>query len=209
MPSEARRQATMVDLDDVYMDADLNNRFIGDTDDETKELAASIESTNGLLQPIGIAPTPESHKTSHDKPYELVWGFRRCRALRYLDECNGTNAWTKNVDAVLEEASTKDRIVNQLIENLQRKDLNPMEVALSMKSALEDKEAGLNQTDLAKLIGMAVPTVSNYLKAATKLSTNIQGLVLAGKLGWSHAKVIMGLDIPTEQQEQLAGIASV
>lgn len=194
-------------LTDVYIDSELNNREIGDTPDETQELMLQIETCNGLLQPIGIYPTPDERKTEHPFPYELGFGYRRCAALKQLATDNEDPGWVTNVPAMLkEQASPAQRHLEQLIENLARKQLEPMETALALKKAIDDPAAGLSQTELAKKLGMKPSTLSNYLKAANELDPAVQGLVMDKKLTWSAAKEIAALGLSADQQKTAAEI---
>lgn len=199
-------EAMIVDLNDVYVDQELNNREKDDPD-YTARLASQIESTGGLLQPIGIYVTPPERKTEHGKPYELGFGFQRVKALNLLAEQHENPEWITAVSATLkDEASLAQRHVDQLIENLGRKDLTPMETALAFKKALDDTKAGLTMTELARKIAWPVPTVSNYLKVAGDLSPKVIDLVLNDQLTFSKAKEIVAIKpaLSHEAQEQLA-----
>lgn len=174
-----KAQAMDVDIvNEVYIDPEINNRELADTPDETESLANSIETTGGLLQPIVVYVTPDARKTEHGMPYELGSGYRRCAALKHLAERNEDETWTAVVPAMVHERTEiADRHVHQLVENLQRKDLAPMEIALAFKRAIDDKSANLNQTELARKIAWPVPTVSNYLRVANNLTPEVQGMV--------------------------------
>jgi ParB/RepB/Spo0J family partition protein len=209
-----KAQAMDVDIvNEVYIDPEINNRELADTPDETQSLANSIETTGGLLQPIVVYVTPDARKTEHGMPYELGSGYRRCAALKYLAERNEDETWTAAVPAMVHERTEiADRHVHQLVENLQRKDLAPMEIALAFKRAIDDKSANLNQTELARKIAWPVPTVSNYLRVANNLTPEVQGMVLEGKVGFSQAKelasVVQRHHISDKEQLELAAVAS-
>lgn len=201
-------------LTEVYIDAELNNRELADSEEEIEQLALAIESTDGLLQPIGIYPTPDSRLTEHNMPYELGYGYRRCAALKFLATQNDpddpvNSRWVTQVPAKIKaKASIAQRHLDQLIENLMRKDLNPMEVALTFKKILDDPQSDLSQADLARRIGWKPATLSNYLKAANELDGTVQDLIMSSELTWSKGRLIASLGLPAEQQRELATIGT-
>jgi hypothetical protein len=214
-PAEANntREALYVNLrDDVYVDHELNNREFDDPA-YIEVLAGQIEETGGLLQGIGIYTTPPERMTEHGKKYELGTGFQRTKALNLLAEQHGDDRWITSVLATLKHGATAaERHVDQLIENLGRKDLTPMETALAFLKALNDKAAGMTTTSLAKSINWPVPSVSNYVKVARDLCPEVIALVLAHDknpktgLSFSHAKEIVAIDpkLDATQQKILA-----
>lgn len=200
-------------LTEVYIDDDINNRELADTEEEINSLANNIEQTGGLLQPIIVYPTPEIRRKDHGMPYELGSGYRRCAALKFLAESTGDEDWVTAVPAVVkEEQGLGQRHIDQLSENLQRKNLNNMEVALAFKKVIDDQEARMNQADLARAIGWPPASVSNFLRVANYLNPATQSLVMEDKIPWSSAKelasVVIKHKINDEHQNQLALIAS-
>ena len=192
--------------DDVYVDQELNNRELDDPI-YTEHLAGLIEETGGLLEPIALYRTPPERLTEHKKPYELGFGYQRAKALNLLAEQHGDERWITSVPATLREnVSLAQRHVEQLIENLGRKDLSPMETALALQKAINDPQAKLNMTALAHSIRWPVPTVSNYLKVARLLIPEVVALVLADKLSWSAAKEIVAIEptLDAKQQKMMA-----
>jgi ParB/RepB/Spo0J family partition protein len=201
--------AMRVDLDDVYARPEINNRSLEESDDDLKALADSIESTDGLLQPIGICKTPEEREAGeHDCPYELVYGFRRYAALRYLADKYEDDKWTKNVQAMLKEAtSSQQRHIDQLTENLMRKDLHPIEIGLAFVKALDDpNNPDFKMKDLAAMISWSPSNVSQYVKVARNASPNVHQMCLDGKISFSHVKKIVEYDLPHDQQDKVAAI---
>lgn len=181
-----------VNLDDVFISKNENIRDIktGYTDESIGELAAAIEGVGGLMQPIGICqvkPTPDTD----NKAAMLVWGYRRCFALKMLAEDDPK--WAIGVPAMLIQQGTEStgatRVV-QLMENLSRKNISPMETAVAMNEVLEDKEAGFNQKELAIILGMSAPNVSQYLKLL-RLPSSIRDMISSGNLQFSHAREIL------------------
>ena len=192
-----------VDLDEeVYIDPELNARETSVKSDDIEELAASIQQTGGLLQPIGIVPTSPDRKTEHGKPYELSYGYSRCAAFELLHEQNSEYGWKKSVPAMVHEVDESRRLVDQLIENLYRKNMNPMEVALQFKRVLAN-DPEMSQKRLAQMIGYSDVVVSQYL-SVTNLCDEVQSLVLAEKLSYSAAREIASIDLPKDQQITVA-----
>lgn len=200
-------------LTEVYINEEINHREIVDTPQETESLANSIEDSGGLLQRIIIYPTPADRLKSHGMPYELGSGYRRCAALIYLAEKLSDTGWVESVPAELREGLTAGRrALDQLMENLQRKDLKPMEQAIAMREVMLEKDHGLTQTDLARAVGMPVSTVSNFLTTANFLTPNVADLALKGTLGWAHAKDLAGFTkkfkIDAPMQATLAAVGT-
>lgn len=197
-PREPGKQM-YVNLDeDVYVDPELNARETSVDQEKVEKIAASIQQTNGLLQAIGIVPTTPERKTEHGKPYELSYGYTRCAALEFLHEQNPDYGWRKDVPAMVHEVDETRRLMDQLIENLFRHDMNPLEVALQFKRVLAN-DPEMSQKRLGQMIGYSDAVVSQYL-SLTKLCDDVQNLVLADKLSYSAAREIASLDLPKEQQ---------
>lgn len=194
-------------LEDVYIDPQLNHRALEESKEDISSLMAQIETTGGLLQAIGIVLTPDGRE--HDRPYELMYGFRRCTALKQLAEESGCDDWVTSVPADLRaQASPQDRYLMQLIENLGRKDLKEIEIALAFQQALDDPATDLNQKQLAKLIGWPESTVSNYLKVVRALPSAILDQVIAGQMTWSNARLLAGSKLEGDTLTQMAALAT-
>jgi ParB family transcriptional regulator, chromosome partitioning protein len=143
---------------------------------ELVELTASIEAS-GLLQPIVVRP--------HDGKYELIAGERRWRAAQRL-------GWTR-IPAVVKEADDRTLLTLALIENLQRDDLTPIEVATGYQRLSE--EFRLGQAEIARLVGRDRSTIANLLRLL-KLPESIKQLIQEGKLSEGHARTL--LSVPDE-----------
>lgn len=185
-------KAVRVNLDDVFISKNENIRDLktGYTDESIGELAAAIEGVGGLLQPIGICPVKATPDTDM-KSLMLMYGYRRCFALKMLGEDDPK--WLVGVPAQMISAgheSTGATRVIQLMENLCRKNISPMETAIALNEALEDKEAGLNQKELAIILGMSTPNVSQYLKLL-RLPSSVREQISSGNLQFSHAREIL------------------
>ena len=139
-----------------------------------RELADSIRS-EGLLQPLVV-------RKNGDR-YLLIAGERRLRAVRALG--------LRSVYACVLEAGEASSAVMGLIENLQRRDLNPIETALGIASLMKD--FGLTQESVAERLGQPRATVANTLRLLS-LEREIQTYITKGTLSVGHAKVLLGLE---------------
>jgi ParB family transcriptional regulator, chromosome partitioning protein len=144
------------------------------------ELAASIR-IHGVIQPITV------RKLGYDK-YQLISGERRTRA--------SILAGLEKIPAFIRVANDQDMLEMALIENIQRADLNAIEVALSYKRLLE--ECSLKQEDLATRVGKDRTTVNNYLRLL-KLPDLIQAGIRVGKVSMGHARAMINMDDMAEQ----------
>lgn len=138
------------------------------------ELADSIK-VHGVIQPITVRKLTEG-------AYQLVSGERRLRASKQVG--------LKEIPAYVLVANQQDMLEMALIENIQRKDLNAIEVAISFKR-LQD-ECQIKQEELGERVGKDRATVSNYLRLL-KLTPEIQLGIRNGQLGMGHARAILGL----------------
>ena len=143
------------------------------------ELAESIKEY-GLLQPIIVVKDKDG--------FILVAGERRLRAVKEI-------GWNLIKAIVLDKDRVKFREF-ALIENIQREDLNPIELALSYKELME--EYNLTQEDLAKIVKKSRASIANTLRLLN-LSEKTKELIASGKISSGHAKVIVGLDKKTEE----------
>lgn len=179
-----------IDLADVYIDKDDNNRDESEySDEDFKGLMRSIESMGGLLQAIVVSEIEDSEETDHCK-YGLVAGFRRALALTELAKAD--EKFGKNIPArVLHDPGNLAVVKSvQIIENVQRKDINVMQKALAFKEALNDKSAGIRQKDLATMSGLSEPNVSQILKLL-RFPESIQDWIKKDEISFSHAREII------------------
>lgn len=143
---------------------------------ELEELAQSIQAV-GLIHPPAVRPLPDSDL------YELVSGERRLRAAQL--------AGLRQITAIVRKSSSMDAAQAALIENIQRVDLNPIEIAKALKSLVE--QFSWTQEELAKRIGKKRSTLANYLRLLT-LPKTIQESLISGEITMGHAKAILSLD---------------
>jgi ParB family chromosome partitioning protein len=125
-------------------------RGLANDDEELMQLAESIQQY-GLLQPILVSVTSEDSEGPH---YSLIAGERRWRAAQI--------AGLERVPAVIKEATPQLMLEMALVENLQRADLNPLEVAQGYVTLIE--EYNLSQEDIAQRVGRNSSTVSNTIR---------------------------------------------
>jgi ParB family chromosome partitioning protein len=161
---------------------------------ELAELAASLKQS-GLLQPVLV-------RRKGDGMYELISGERRWRAAR--------EAGLETIQAVIRNCSDEESILLALVENLQREDLNPMEMARAYQRMMN--EFGLTQDIIAQRVGCERSSIANVVRLIN-LPSEVQQLIESGQLSAGHAKVILGLGSATEQlrlaQLVIAGNLSV
>ena len=147
--------------------------------DEEKlaELSASI-AQRGVLQPITVRPKGDK--------YEIVAGERRWRAARLAD--------LEKIPAIVTSYDDEETSEIALIENVQREDLNAMELAVGYNDILEKK--GITQSELAELLSISRPKVANAVRLLS-LPPEIQALVFENKLSEGHARVILSVSDDT------------
>ncbi|MEC4667961.1 MAG: ParB/RepB/Spo0J family partition protein [Nitrospirota bacterium] len=147
---------------------------------DISELADSIYK-NGILQPILV-------RRKGDGRYGLIAGERRLRAAKL--------AGLSTIPAMVRNSSDEQTIELALVENLQRKDLNPIETARAYQRLIT--EFAFTQEKLAEQLGKERSSVANTLRLLN-LPNEIQRLVESTKLTAGHAKVILGLPRPDLQ----------
>lgn len=146
--------------------------------EELEGLAESIKE-NGVFTPILV-------RENQAGDYYIVAGERRTRASKL--------AGLKTIPAVIADLSDDEMQRIALIENVQREDLNPIEVAKSLKDIIDDQK--LKQEDAAKIIGKSRSYVANTL-GLLKLDDKIINAVLDDKITYGHAKPLISLDKDT------------
>jgi ParB family chromosome partitioning protein len=150
-------------------------------EEELRELSESIK-VHGVIQPITV------RKMGFDS-YQLISGERRTRASRL--------AGLTHIPAYIRLANDQEMLEMALIENIQREDLNAIEVAISYKRLMD--ECSLNQEQLGDRVGKNRSTVSNYLRLLN-LPVNIQAALRDDKISMGHARAIIGIEDADEQQ---------
>ncbi|MCL8011110.1 ParB/RepB/Spo0J family partition protein [Streptomyces sp. AS02] len=153
-------------------------------EDALQELVTSIQEV-GLLQPIVVRQIGTAR-------YELIMGERRWRACR--------EAGLDAIPAIVRATDDEKLLLDALLENLHRAQLNPIEEAAAYDQLLKDFNCTHDQ--LADRIGRSRPQVSNTLRLL-KLSPKVQNRVAAGVLSAGHARALLSVEDP-EEQERLA-----
>lgn len=148
-----------------------------------QELAASI-SQLGVIQPITL-------RRRADGKYTIISGERRWRASQI--------AGLEHLPAYIREVDDENLHAMALVENIQRQDLNAIEIALGMQRLIE--ECGLTQEAMADKVGKKRSTVTNYLRLLS-LPSEVQLALKEGLVTAGHAKAIAGMD-PSEQIKAL------
>ena len=143
--------------------------------DTLEELSKSIKA-QGVLQPV-LARKKAS------KGYEIVVGERRWRAAQL--------AGLKTIPTIVKELNNDEAAKIALIENLQREDLNSMDQARGLQRL--QIEFNLSQQDLASSVGKSRPTITNLLRL-TKLSSEAQELLEAGRIEMGHARALLSIE---------------
>lgn len=139
------------------------------------ELAESLK-VHGLIQPITV-------RRLADKQYQLISGERRMRASKI--------AGLEEIPAYIRLANDQEMIEMALVENIQRSDLNAMEVAITYQRLID--ECNLTHENLSGRVGKARETVTNYLRLL-KLPVEIQQGLKEGLISMGHARELVTLD---------------
>ncbi len=140
-----------------------------------KELAESIRQ-QGIIQPITV------RKLGYDK-YQIISGERRFRASKL--------AGLEVIPAYIRIANDQAMLEMALVENIQRENLNPIEIGISYKRLID--ECNLSQEQLADKVGKDRSTVTNYMRLL-KLPPKIQAAIRDGQITMGHARAIINVD---------------
>ena len=179
-PSSAVRQVPIADIE-----ANPNQPRQEFDEAGLKALAGSIDAL-GIIQPITLRRVRASK-------FQIISGERRFRAAQMV----GLDA----LPAYVREADDQTLLEMALVENIQREDLNPLEVALSYQRLMDD--CGLTQQELGKRVGKARSSVTNHLRTLD-LPMRIQHMLREGQLGLGHAKALAGLSGSDALYQQVA-----
>ena len=139
------------------------------------ELAESIKNL-GIVQPITV------RKVDNDK-FQLIAGERRLRASKKIG--------LKTIPSFIKNSNEEEMLEIALVENIQRKDLDPIEIALSVKRLID--ELSLTQEQLSKKLGKKRSTISNYIRLL-RLDPIIQTGIRDGFLSMGHGRSIINIE---------------
>ncbi len=159
-------------------------------DEETlNELVMSVKE-HGIIQPITVRRTTDNN-------YQLITGERRMRAAQ--------KAGLKRIPAYVREAGDDSMLELALVENIQREDLDAIEVAISYQRLIE--EFSLTQEGLGDRVGKKRATIANYLRLLN-LPAEIQTAIREKKISMGHARALAGIEEREYQLEVYSKILS-
>tara|TARA_B100001250_G_C19784594_1_gene783520 strand:+ start:65 stop:949 length:885 start_codon:yes stop_codon:yes gene_type:complete len=145
------------------------------SDENIAELAESIKNL-GIVQPITV-------RKAEDNKFQLIAGERRLRASKKIG--------LKTIPSFIKNSNDEEMLEIALVENIQRKDLDPIEIALSFKRLIE--EVSLTQDQLSKKLGKKRSTISNYIRLL-KLDPIVQTGIRDGFLSMGHGRSIINIE---------------
>ena len=175
---ESVTSVSRIPVDDIEANPKQPRR---DFDDQSlQELASSIRR-HDIIQPVTVSKLPTGK-------FRLISGERRLRAARI--------AGLKDIPAYVRQANDQQLLELALLENLQREDLNAMEISLSYKRLMD--ELNLTQEQVAETMGKDRSTVTNYIRLL-KLPPDIQVAVRNGELTMGHARALINVDTIDKQ----------
>ena len=151
------------------------------------DLAQSI-SELGIIQPITV-------RKINDGSYQLVSGERRLRASKL--------AKLESIPAFVREANDQESLEMALVENIQREDLDPIEIALSYQRLID--EIDLTQESMSKRVGKKRSTITNYLRLL-KLHPQVQGALRRREISMGHGRALMAVEDEEAQIELLNSV---
>ncbi len=151
---------------------------------ELQELADSIKTTGGLLQPIVVRPLANNK-------YEIIAGERRWRAAQL--------AGINEISCLVSHYTNEEALQAAIIENINRADLNPIEEAEAYQRLID--EFHYMHEEVATAVGKNRTTITNALRLL-KLDPRVKELLIQKKISEGHGKILAGL--PLEQQYALA-----
>ncbi len=177
----------MQNIEEISLNDIVSNRYQPRSvfvDEDIRELAASIRE-------MGLLHIPVVTKILGTSKYEIIAGERRIMACRFLG--------MERIQAIVRSHPSLEEIAHlALIENVQRVDLNAVEIAKSIKTLIDD--FGLTQEEISQKIGKKRSTVANYLRIL-QLPFEMQQAISEHKISHAHAKVL--LSCPGESRQAL------
>jgi len=173
--SEISNIGSIVELPIDYISTNPNQPRLNFNDQKLIELATSI-SELGIIQPITV-------RKINSKKFELISGERRLRASKQIN--------LKKIPCFIKSTNDQESLEMALVENIQREDLDSIEIALSYKRLIE--EIQLTQNELSDRIGKKRSTISNYLRLL-KLDPIIQSGIRDEFISMGHGRALIGID---------------
>ncbi len=181
--SEQTENSHLVSIADIDIEKIVPNPYQPRTEfnlEAIEELSQSIKLL-GLIQPITVRPIENGM-------YQIISGERRYRASKL--------AGIKTIPAYIKETDDNGMLEMAIVENIQREDLDAIEVAVSFQRLID--ECNLTQEAMADRVGKKRATVTNYLRLL-KLPAEIQFAIRAKKITMGHAKSLLGVENPKIQ----------
>ena len=181
--SEQIENSHLVSIADIDIEKIVPNPYQPRTEfnlEAIEELSQSIKLL-GLIQPITVRPIENGM-------YQIISGERRYRASKL--------AGIKTIPAYIRETDDNGMLEMAIVENIQREDLDAIEVAVSFQRLID--ECNLTQEAMADRVGKKRATVTNYLRLL-KLPAEIQFAIRAKKITMGHAKSLLGVENPKIQ----------
>jgi ParB family chromosome partitioning protein len=175
--NEVSHASNEIPLDSIDPNPDQPRRVFAQ--EQLDRLASSIR-VHGVLQPVVVRPAGDR--------YELIVGERRWRASRL--------AGLDTIPAVIVDIDTQDRLEVALIENVQRHDLNPVELAIAFRTLAE---TGATQEEIGRRVGLDRSTVANHLRLLD-LPREMQEDLETNKLSMGHAKALLQAPNPERRR---------
>ena len=172
-----RGDVEKIDINKIYANPNQPRKTFDK--ESLNELAESIR-IHGLIQPIIVNEMPDG--------YMIIAGERRYRASKLCG--------LKEVDAVVKNYTNKQIAEISIIENLQREDLNPIEVAKGIKKLMD--EYGLTQEKVAERLGKPRSVIANSVRILS-LYPEVIDMVEKGKVSFGHAKILVAIEDYTTQ----------
>ncbi len=168
-----------VPLEDIYPNATQPRTYFDEK--ALQELAESIKSL-GIIQPVTL-------RKDGDR-FEIISGERRFRASKI--------AGLETIPAYIRLVNDQELLEMALVENIQREDLDAIEIALTYQRLLD--EIGMTQENLSQRVGKERSSITNSIRLL-RLSPEIQDAIRGGEISAGHGRAIISLDEPAKQNE--------
>jgi ParB family chromosome partitioning protein len=177
-----KEQAFTCPIERIIPQTDQPRRHFDDQ--KLDELAQSIRE-HGVLEPLVVRRAPRDGSSGASDRYQIIAGERRWRAAQ--------RAGLRELLVVVKDVSPSNAFELALIENVQREDLNPLELAEALERLV--REHGYTQEALASRIGKDRATIANSLRLL-KLPARVRQMVIEGTLSEGHARALLGASDP-------------
>lgn len=180
--AEAHAVGSVANLDITKIEANPFQPRTRFESNALNELAESIRQ-HGIIQPVTV-------RKMGDRTFQLISGERRFRASQLAD--------LTEIPAYIRLANDQTMLEMALVENIQRQDLNPIEVAISYKRLID--ECDLTHEGLSEKVSKSRSNITNFLRLL-KLPAEIQMALQKGMISMGHARALIGVDDPNKQLE--------